>query len=348
MSGVRRGWMRASVRALALLAAAACLAPDDTTSSDGGPGKSDGGPLGAADAPRGDGPVGGGVTVTITAPASGTSVHRDYLWRDGKWVARVSYTAQVSPAVAQVDWMAGGLVRGLGLPPDYRYDAVYYSDGAEALSAVVHDPGGGERGRADSSLTVLAPTAADKDCPAQLDALGVMYGAGPDTMGIPHPVTVKLPLKGIPITAAGMSTPRTSLVMDCPMALALWRALDVLADHKVTALTDAGLYIYRCVSGSEQPPCTQSGFSLHAYGQAFDIASLTTQTGLSATVKDDWVVDSGPTCGAPAGSAKNQLLHDTMCDLYMNGIFSVVLTPDFSATQPFVHMDLTPGQMVIK
>jgi hypothetical protein len=318
------------MRAWPALALAACLAPDTAT-------------------PGGDGGLGGvdakpPFSVTVTAPASGALVARDYLYMDGRWVARVSYKAAVTPAATQVDWMSGGLVRGVGLPPDYAYEAIYPTDGSQALSAVVHDTHGAELGRADTSVTVGPPTAAATDCPAELAVLGIAATAGPATMGIASPVTVTLPLHGMTFTGAN------SAVMDCSFALDLWRMVDVLKAHHVTALTvgGSGLYNYRCVSGSEQPPCTASGFSLHALGLAIDLAAVAFDDATTASVGGDWVIDAGATCNASSTSTRNQRLHDIVCDLYQNGVFTVVLTPNFQSSQGFVHLDETVGQMVIQ
>lgn len=312
------------------LGLAACLAPDMATPGDGGAGGVDAKPP---------------FSVTVTAPSTtGAQFARDYLYMDGRWVARVTFRAAVSPAAIQVDWMSGGLVRGVGLPPDYAYEAIYATDGSEVLSAVVHDSHGAELGRADTGVTVLPPSAPAGDCPAELAVLGVEATAGPTTMGIAHPVTVALPLHGMPFTG------QTSLVMECSFALDLWRMVDVLKAHHVTALTvgGSGLYNYRCTSGSEQPPCTTSGFSLHAFGLAIDIAAVDADDGTSASVGGDWVIDTGATCNASSTSMRNQRLHDIVCDLYQNGVFSVVLTPNFQSSQGFVHLDETVGQMVIQ
>src|SRR5262249_53947365 len=150
---------------------------------------------------------------------------------------------------------------GVGLPPDYAYTSNFASDGPQRFDAVVHDNRGGELGRASVSLTISAPTADKADCKTQLGVLGVGFTAGPPTMGIADPITMALPLKGMGFTAAGTSSPRSSLLMDCAFALALWRLVDVLEARHIAGVVDNGLYKYRCVSGSEQPPCPTSGFS---------------------------------------------------------------------------------------
>lgn len=323
-----RGWGSLAVLAGGL---AACLASDDTGPGDGGT--------------KGDSPV-GAVSVSVTAPASGAQVARNDLAVDGSWVARVTYAAQVLPPAAQVDWMAAGVIRGTGLPPDYAYTATYTGDGAQTLSAVVHGPGGAGKdlGHADVTVTILPSTAEARDCHGKLDALALSYEVGADTLGIEDPVTVRLPLGGVAFTT------RASMVMDCVTALAFYRMALVLAAHDVVAVTDggSGLYNYRCVSGSESPPCTGSGFSLHAFGEAYDIAQVKMSDGVIASFGTDWVVDAGPTCNALSASTPNQTLHDIVCDLSQNRVFNVLLTPNFQATQDYVHMDLTADQMVVE
>jgi hypothetical protein len=321
--------MHRSSLALALMSMAACLASDDAETPDGGA---------HVDSPS------GAVAVTVTAPTGATQVARDDLATDGSWVARVTYRAEVAPPSPRVDWMSGGVIRGTGLPPDYRYTASYAADGVQTLSAVVHGSGDAELGRADVTVTILPSTAESMDCHGKLAAIGVTFALGPDTMGIDDPVTVTLPLLGVAFAS------RASMVMDCGMALSFYRMVEVLVAHDVSRVTDggSGLYNYRCVSGSESPPCTASGFSLHAEGKAYDIAQIQTGDGVTSSFGTDWMIDGGPTCNAVSASAPNQLLHDVVCDLYQNGVYTVLLTPNYQAAQDFVHMDLTAGQMLIK
>jgi hypothetical protein len=318
------------MRAAALVVLAGCLAPD-ATGGDGGTAGGDGGA--------------GSVTVTITAPAQGAMIPRDYLNFDGSWVARVKLTATVAGgSVSSVEWMAGDLLRGVGMPPDYAITAAYFVDGPQTFAAVVHDSHGGVRGQAQASITITPPTADKADCPTQLGVLGVPFSAGPATMGIPNPVTVTLPWKGMSFTAGGTTTPRTSLVMDCPFALALWRLIDVLEGRHIVGIVDNGLYKYRCILGSEQPPCP-SGFSPHAFGQALDILGFQLADGGALTVASDWQVDtlgSGQTtCTVAAmGTLKNEELHSLVCDMWESGALTVLLTPNYRSTQTFFYLDI--------
>ena len=328
------------MKRLAVAVLAGCLAPD-STGQDGG-------------VTSGDGATAGSVTVSVTAPASGSEIHRDYLYVDGRWIARVTYAAHVTPSVASVDWMAGSQTRGVGLPPDYSFTESFYADGAQTRDAVVHGPHDEERGRAQVAVTISGPTADKADCATKLSVLGVSFTAGPATMGIANPVTVALPLKAMPFTAAGSTTPRSSFVMDCEFALAMWRLVDVLQARHVTGVIDNGLYMYRCVSGSELPPCPTSGFSQHAFGLALDIAALKIADGTTLSVGDDWMVDTltgtQTTCTVvPAGTLKNQELHSIACDIWESGAFTVLLTPNYRSTQAFFYLDImNPQGMVLR
>lgn len=306
-----------------------------------------------ADAGPPDAPAAGSIAVTITAPAPGTSVRRDQLLTNGRWAARATFTARLSSPASQVDWMSNGLVVGVGLPPDYAYTGTFLTDGAQNLAAVVHGDSGAELGRAPIALTVASAGAETADCKTKLGLLGIDYTEGPETMGIMNPVTLKLPLRGISITKSDSIVPRNVLLMDCDIALSLWRMVDVLAENHVTGIFDSGLYNYRCVSASEEPPCEASGFSLHANGLAFDLAGVTLDTGERISVKNDWVVEplaSGQsTCSlVPTGSMANRRLHQILCDLAGYAIFKVLLTPNYNPMQTFLHFDLAPDMMLVQ
>jgi hypothetical protein len=324
------------VRFFALLAFAGCLAKDPP--GDGGV--------------NGDG-GGGSVTVTITGPAAGAQVARNYLYMDGRWAARVVFTARTSAPVSSVEWFLNGNVRGVGSAPDFAFTDFYFVDGTKSLDAVAYDSHDRELGRASVSLTVAPPTADMADCPTKLNVLGVSYTVGPPTTGIVSPITMALPLKGMKFTPAGTSDARSSLVMDCEFALAMWRMVDVLATRHIVNVVDNGLYKYRCVSGSEQPPCPTSGLSPHALGIALDIAGLVAGDGTALSVGDDWTIDTltgnQTTCTVtPSGSLKNQLLHAIVCDLWESGIFTVLLTPNYRSSQQFFYLDILNSMTVLQ
>jgi hypothetical protein len=171
------------------------------------------------------------------------------------------------------------------------------------------------------------------------------------TLGIADPVTVTLPIGGLGFTPIGTTTPRTTWLMDCELALALRHAADVMKAHDVTRVEDYGLYNYRCIDQTVQPPCPGSTLSMHAHALAVDLAAFTTTDGARYSVNDDFLVDAGGVgvaraCAAPAAprSGKDAWLHELVCDLHAHEIFFIELTPDYNAAhRDHFHVDLTPG-----
>jgi hypothetical protein len=134
--------------------------------------------------------------------------------------------------------------------------------------------------------------------------------------------------------------------MDCELARALALAAPVLASHGVVEVADYGVYNYRCIDQSVQPPCPGSSLSQHAYAKAIDIAGLTTMDGAFYSVNDDWVIDPDgeETCAAATDGPKDAYLHAVLCDLYANEVFHIYLTPNYnSAHRNHWHVDLTDG-----
>lgn len=309
--------------------------------------------LGGAADDAGPGDGGATVTVTVTAPAFGAMVPRDYLTGDGKWVARVTFRASTSTAVDHLDWVAGGLVVGTGFPPDYAYTRIIATDGQHMLEAVASSSGGRDLGRAGITVRVTGPTAATGSCKQQLAALGVGFVDGPPTPGVVTPVTVTLPLNDLAIRDRGGGARRT-LLMDCTLAVALWRAADVLRTQHVVAVSELGLYLYRCVDGSVDPPaCPGSTLSQHGLATAIDLGAFRHEDGTEYVVDPEWLIDDLPsgqdTCTVvPRAGAKNKFLHQVLCELHLNRIFTVLLTPNYAAAnREYFHLDLTPRSDVV-
>lgn len=303
---------------------------------------------GGLDGDAGPDDGGGRVTITVTAPALGAMIPRDYLTGDGSWVARVTFRAQTSQPVDHLEWVLGGSIVGTGFPPDYAFTTNLATDGQRSYDIVARDAAGGERGRATFPLRIVAPTAASGSCPAQLDALGVTFVDGPATPGVVTPVTVTLPLNDLAIRDAGGAAKRT-LLLDCTLAVALWRAADVLRTQHVTAVTDLGLYAYRCVDGSVSPPaCPGSTLSQHGLATAIDLGAFRHENGTEYIVTSGWLLDDIPdgqtTCTVvPRSGAQNQFLHQLLCELHQHRIFTVLLTPNAAAANAdYFHLDLTP------
>src|SRR5262249_3928387 len=152
----------------------------------------------------------------------------------------------------EVDWMLGDTLLGTGRPPDFGLTAALSADGSVVVTAVARGAGGGELGRSDATLHVLPAPAGD--CLAQLTAPGVTYKTGPANQGVKTPVTVTPPINGVSFTASGAAAPRTSWFMDCDLALSLWRFTDELEKRGIVAVTDDGIYNYRCIDQTVSPP----------------------------------------------------------------------------------------------
>jgi hypothetical protein len=180
-------------------------------------------------------------------------------------------------------------------------------------------------------------------CLASLDALGIHWTWGPESPGVTTPVTVKLPLAEMPFRELDGNL-RETWFMDCELALALHRMVQVLAARGVVEVVDLGIYSYRCIGGGTPPDCPL-GLSMHAKALAVDIAALVTRDMGVLSVEDDWVIDlDGRTCFARARGPEDAFLHAVLCDIYAAGIFTIHLTPNYNADhRNHWHLDLTPN-----
>jgi hypothetical protein len=184
------------------------------------------------------------------------------------------------------------------------------------------------------------------DCREALTALGVDWSDAPAMPGVATPVTVRPPVGGLAYRYVANQTPRTSLFMDCQLALALARAADVLAPFGVVEVADIGVYNYRCIDQSVDPPCPGSSLSQHAFATAIDIAGLTTMDGTYYSVEDDWIIDPDgeATCAAATSGDKDAFLHAVLCAMHDAGVFNIYLTPNYNAAhRNHFHVDLTEG-----
>jgi hypothetical protein len=326
-------WKASRLLALALCA---CIGEIDDFGDDTAPGP---GPIVEPDPipglPGADGGV-VGMTVTLEIPAE---IARDHLTGEGTWVARTTFRATPSQPVAAIEWNAGRVV-GVGMPPDYAFTVDLHEDGERVVEAIARGQGGVEVGRATAPLRVMPPTSLET-CLSKLDALGVDYSVGPSSPGVARPVTVTLPLNGISYKSSSGTVRRTHF-MDCELALALWRSAELWRARGVKAVTDYGIYNYRCIDQSIRPPCTGTAFSQHAFAMAIDLATFERDDGTRLSVNDDWVIDSGHACAGTVAGAKNDLLHQLACALYTNRVFKIILTPNYNAAhRNHFHVDLT-------
>jgi hypothetical protein len=173
---------------------------------------------------------------------------------------------------------------------------------------------------------------------------------GPNNQGVPDPVTLTPPINGMPFRYLGNANPRATFFMDCSLARSLLEAAPYLRERGIVEATDIGVYNYRCI-GTGTPPDCPSGMSQHAYAKAIDLAGFTDGDGNFYSVNDDWVIDPStePTCSAATADDKDAFLHELICELKANGIWNIVLTPNYNAAhRNHFHVDLTSGSNFIR
>jgi hypothetical protein len=189
-----------------------------------------------------------------------------------------------------------------------------------------------------------AAVAEPDNCHDWLDLHGVDYSPGSDTPGVDDPITVYPPIAEIHYRVSWLESRRQTLFMDCRLAQSLVRMADYLRPHDIVEVADMGVYNYRCIGGGNPDDgCTPSQ---HAFALAIDIAGFTTDDGTFLSVLDDWVIDPDdvPTCEAQPSGQANTLLHEVICELKKDGVWNIVLTPNYNAAhRDHFHVDLSEG-----
>jgi hypothetical protein len=185
----------------------------------------------------------------------------------------------------------------------------------------------------------VGPTA----CEAELTRLGVSFE--PTTPEIEHPpdhpeldCTVENPVllqplvHGVSFRPGDMAQAPQTLYASCGLARAIALTAEELALRNVTDVAHFGTYGCKVISGTDT-------LSQHALGQAVDLASFRLESGDVISVLDDWSADPGE-----QDEPKNRFLHEFVQSLYTDGVYNVILTPDYNAEhENHFHLDLTPG-----
>ena len=198
-----------------------------------------------------------------------------------------------------------------------------------------------------SSPAFAAERARSNDCREALSDRGVEFERGPATRGVPDPITVDLPLRGIDYIYYGGSSPSESLFMDCSLAGALVSASKSLKRRGIVAIEHIGIYNYRCLEGAP-PPCK---LSQHAHAAAIDVHEFRREDGRRYNVEDHWAIDPKrqSTCEGRGGGGRSSLLHRLACEWSELDVFSRILTPNYDAAhRNHFHLDLTPGDAFIR
>jgi hypothetical protein len=281
----------------------------------------------------------GPITVDFTAPGPATSFTRDQLGATGRLTASVAADLAITGGPARVAISVDGVelaevVAGHATVP-------VPTVGSVTLIATAYDDAGTAAATDQVEISVVDPVAAD--CQAWLALYQVVYTPGPANQGVADPVTVTMPINGMPFRYVDNPDPRPTLFADCELILSLARAAPLLRERGVTEVADIGIYNYRCIGGGTPPDCP-NGISQHAFAKAIDLAGFTDTAGEYASVNDDWVIDpSGTaTCEAETEPGKDAFLHELICALKDAGVWNIVLTPNYNADhRNHFHVDLT-------
>lgn len=215
------------------------------------------------------------------------------------------------------------------------------------VTLVAHGFVQGKRVReAHLTLEVAAPS--DPSCFGHLDALGLEWTFSEARPGIEEPVVVGPQFGELALRHRGQSAPK-AVVADCEFALRLAAMAETLRPYDIRELIHLGIYNYRCIGGGH-PATDGCRPSQHAFARALDIHELVDGEGRRFNVEDDWVITDDVAC-APFGDAPmphpedpDALLREVACDLFQDGVFHIVLTPNYNAAhRNHLHVDVTPG-----
>ncbi len=279
------------------------------------------------------------VALSFTAPMAGEQFQRVNLDDIGALVATVPMEVAITGTPARVvisiagaeiaDASSGTATTSLGVA------------GPVTLQATAFDAEGAPLTTAEVEIEIVEPAVAT--CREWLDLVGQEYTVGPASRGIVDPITVKMPINGVPFrSGAGL---RTTMLADCSLAKSLFLAAPYWRKRDIVEVRDLGVYNYRCINNSGTPPNCTIGLSEHSFGNAIDLASFLDSAGEVYSVNDDWVIDpDDKTCTAPTEPGKDTMLHEMICELKAAKIWNIVLTPNYNALhRNHFHVDLTAG-----
>jgi hypothetical protein len=285
------------------------------------------------------------VQLTITSPVDGAAFTTGSLVASGYLVARVPVTIDVIGSPARITLSRAGKV--VGTVDENGQGTVELSDpGDAALVAVAYDVDDKPVSSDQVSISVSLPQL--ETCKDWLKLYQIDFTAGPETRGVPDPVTVKMPIVGVPYRYVSNTKPRTTMLADCSLILSLAKAAPILREHNVAEVADIGIYNYRCIGGGQPPGCT---LSQHAQAKAIDIAGVTDKDGTYFNVTTDWIIDAAPTktCDASTEPGKDTYLHQLICALKAAKVWNIVLTPNYNGDhRDHFHVDLTAGADTIR
>ncbi|MEO7328802.1 MAG: extensin family protein [Minicystis sp.] len=149
---------------------------------------------------------------------------------------------------------------------------------------------------------------------------------------IEDPVWITPILHGVSYRPTSVDNDPSPLFVACPMALAIDRASEMLAERGGTDLVHLGTYNCRVIAGT-------ASLSEHGLARALDIAGVRLAGGSTFTVLTDWEKDQP----APTTTA-GKFLKELVKSYHEDKVFNIILTPDYNAAHAdHFHCDLTPG-----
>ena len=142
---------------------------------------------------------------------------------------------------------------------------------------------------------------------------------------IEQPVVLSTPINGVEFD-------HDEMLMSCELARSVVRMTDVMVQYDLVFMDEGTPYNCRTISDSDR-------VSQHGHGRAIDLTDFRDSEGRVFDVEDHWeqYSDSPETY-------EGQVLHGLVHDLFNQGIFNVLLTPDYNEDHEDVfHFDLSPG-----
>jgi hypothetical protein len=280
------------------------------------------------------------VALSFTSPAAGEQFQRVTLDDVGALVATIPMEVAITGMPARVAISIAGAEIG-DVSAEGTATTTLPAPGPATLQATAFDAEGQAIATAEVAIEVVEPTVAT--CREWLDLVGQEYTVGPASRGIADPITIKMPINGVPFRSG--SGLRMTMLADCALAKSLFLAAPHWRKRDIVEVRDLGVYNYRCINNDGTPPNCTIGLSEHSFGNAIDLASFLDSAGEVYSVNDHWVIDPDDrTCTAPTEPGKDTLLHEMICDIKEAKIWNIVLTPNYNSLhRNHFHVDLTEG-----
>jgi hypothetical protein len=281
--------------------------------------------------------------VTIEAPAEGATFAQDSIV-DGEWAANVTFTVRSSDVArvelrADTDFVLGDADAAGALT------YAFFGVGLRQISAIGYDAAGVELARDEIAITIQAP--ADTSCHAMLDGLGLDWAPAGASPGIADPVRVQPIINGVAFRYVSNTEP-TAMLMDCELAIRLYRLTEVVIPYGIDEVIHIGIYNYRCIGGGD--PSTGCTPSQHAFARAIDLHAfgLAGSDDTYSTETDFVITRTADPCPIPSSNEKDRILKEIACTMWSERIFEIVLTPNYNADhRNHYHVDMTAGSMYL-